>query len=108
MTRPARGRIPSSASDGDALAAARLAHDPERLAGRDVERDAVDGVDRAALRPELDAQVVDGRGAARSSDTAAELRVECLAQPVADQVEAEHGEHDREPGAIARNGALCR
>ena len=56
-TRP--GRIPSSASDGDALAAAGLADDPERLAGRDVERDPVDGVDRPARGPELDTEVLD-------------------------------------------------
>ena len=47
-TRPARGRMPEQRERGHALAAARLADDPERLARRDVERDAVDGVDGAA------------------------------------------------------------
>src|SRR3954452_14854254 len=41
---------------GHALTAAGLADDAERLARCDVERDAVDGVDGSALRPELDVQ----------------------------------------------------
>src|SRR5262249_17736191 len=43
----------------DALAATGLADDAERLAARDLERDAVDRVDGAAIGPELDLQVVD-------------------------------------------------
>ena len=58
-TRPARGRMPRSASDGDALAAARLADDAERLAGGDRERDPVDRVDRPARCPELHPKLVD-------------------------------------------------
>ena len=50
---------PEQRERGDALAAARLADDAERLAGRDVEGDPVDGVDEPALRPEPDVQVVD-------------------------------------------------
>ena len=50
---------PEQRERGDALAAARLADDPERLSRGDVEGDAVDGVDRPALGPELDAQVLD-------------------------------------------------
>ena len=45
---------------GDALPAARLADDPQRLARGDVERDPVDGIDGAAARPELDVEVLDG------------------------------------------------
>ena len=53
------GEDPEQGERRDALAAAGLADDPERLARRDVERDPVDGMDRAALGPELDLQVVD-------------------------------------------------
>src|SRR5262249_6995181 len=51
---------PEEGERGDALAAARLADDAERLALADREGDAVDRVDRPAGRPELDAQAVDG------------------------------------------------
>jgi hypothetical protein len=51
---------PEQGERGDALAAARLAHDPERLARRDVERDAVDGVDDPAAGPEPNLEVLDG------------------------------------------------
>src|SRR5207237_2726885 len=51
---------PEQRERGHALPAARLADDAEGLAGRDVERDAVDGVDRPARGPELDSQVLDG------------------------------------------------
>ena len=44
---------------GDALAAARLAHEAEALAAGELERDAVDGVDRPVVGPELDDEVVD-------------------------------------------------
>ena len=94
VTRPARGEDPEQRERRDALAAARLADDPERLARRDVERDPVDGVDRPALGPELDLQVLDVERSG-SLGTASELRVEGLAQAVADQVEAEHGDDDR-------------
>ena len=63
--RRSRGDLAGARQDseqrerGHALAAARLADDPERLAGRDIERDAVDRIDRAAFGPELDLQVVD-------------------------------------------------
>ena len=43
----------------DALAAARLAHDAERLAAGEVVADAVDGVDGALAGSERDAQVAD-------------------------------------------------
>src|SRR5439155_1116091 len=49
---------PQNRERGHALAAARLADDPERLAARDVEGDAVDGVHDPTARPELDAQVL--------------------------------------------------
>ena len=61
---PGARQDPEHRERGHALAAARLADDAERLAGRDVERDAVDGVDGAAPRPELHTQVPDREGAA--------------------------------------------
>ena len=54
------GEDPEQCERGDALPAARLADDPERLARRDVEGDPVDGVDEPAARPELDVEVLDG------------------------------------------------
>ena len=63
---PGARQDPEHRERGDALAAARLADDPERLARRDVERDAVDRVDGAALGPELDAAGPRPRAAARS------------------------------------------
>ena len=44
---------------GDALARAALADQPERLAAVDVEGHAADGLDHAAPREEVDAQVLD-------------------------------------------------
>ena len=100
--------MPEDRERRDALAAARLADDPERLAGRDVERDAVDSVHGAAPRPELDVQVLDRESGARPLATPAQLRVERLAQAVADQVEPEHRETIAMPGMIARCGADWR
>ena len=54
------GGIGDEAQEGarrDALAAAGLADQAERLAVADVEADAVDGVDDAALGAEMDLQV---------------------------------------------------
>jgi len=59
--RAARPRQdPQERERGHALAAAGLPDDPERLARRDVEGDAVDGVDRPPARPELDLEALDG------------------------------------------------
>ena len=44
---------------GDALARARFAHDGQRLAGRQIERDVVDRLDDAALGAELGRQAFD-------------------------------------------------
>ena len=56
---PVARQDPEQGQRGDALAAAGLADDSERLAGCDVEGDPVDGVDEPSLRPEADVQVVD-------------------------------------------------
>jgi len=53
------GQEPEQRHGGDALAAARLADDPERLPGIDFEGDPVDRVDHPAARPKLHAEVVD-------------------------------------------------
>ena len=53
------GEDPEQRERGDALAAARLAHDPQRLAGGDVERDPVDGVDQPSLGAEANVEIVD-------------------------------------------------
>ena len=49
----------------NALATAGFPHDPERLPGSDVERDAVHCVDRSAIRPELDTEIVDAEESLR-------------------------------------------
>ena len=81
--RDPRVRRPGQAQDrqvGDALAAARLADDAERLAVLDRERDAVDGLDDAVLGLEAGPEVVDleqrltgsapaGRGRRRAMST---------------------------------------
>src|SRR5205823_15047988 len=57
---PGPGQQAEQRKRRDALSATRLADDPQRLARCDLERDAVDRVDGAAARPELDAEIVDG------------------------------------------------
>ena len=57
---PRRIDEPDHRRAGDRLAGARFADDAQHLAGRDVERDAVDRLEHAAPRHELDAQVADG------------------------------------------------
>ena len=51
--------MPRSASDVTLFPQPGLADDAERLPRRDVEGDAVDRVDGAAARPELDREVLD-------------------------------------------------
>src|SRR4051812_725744 len=57
--RRVAGEDPEQRERGDALAATGLADEPERLARGDPERNAVDSVDGATLRVELDSQVID-------------------------------------------------
>ena len=93
----------------DALAAARLADDAERLAGRDVERDAVDRVDDAAARPEAHLEAVDleqrrarRHARPRSFGSSASRRPSPIRlNPSTDSTIAT-------PGKMARNGAVCR
>src|SRR4051812_22320398 len=87
------------------LAAARFADDAERLARRDLERHAVDRIDRPALCPELHLQVVDREQAhirprsfgSSASRSASPIRLNPSAETTIAQ-----------PGMIARNGADCR
>ena len=62
MTRPPR-RIdePDHRRAGNRLSGAGLADDAQHLARRDVEGDAVDRLEHAAPRHELDAQIADGK-----------------------------------------------
>src|SRR5262249_50329893 len=60
----ASGRPRNEAQDrerGHALAAARLAHDAQGLAGGDGERDAIDGADHAVVRIEVGLEVFDAK-----------------------------------------------
>src|SRR4029453_11924783 len=56
---PRRADEAHDREERDALAGARFAHDAERLAGGDGERDAVDGLDDAVLGREMDLEVLD-------------------------------------------------
>ena len=92
----------------DALPAARLADEPERLARADVERDAVHRVDEAAARPEADAQVVD-----REQRRLAHVRPRSfgsiasrMASPM--RLNPITAITIAMPGKTARNGAVCR
>ena len=78
----------------DALARTGLADDPERLAGVDVVGDAVDGVDDAVFGRKLDGEVAERQHGLRHGSPL--RRIERVAQPVADEVDAEHDQHDRQ------------
>ena len=52
---------PGEGEAGDALAAAGLADEAERLAGQELEADAVDGVDGRVVRAEADDEVLDAQ-----------------------------------------------
>ena len=126
------GRAASDRQRRDALAAARLAHEPERLAVAELEADVVDGVDDAIRREEVRRQVADLEqvlclgalclalanlrrelvresyidgvclldGSSDRSEVQAiaslELRIESVAQAVAEEREADQrqGDHD--------------
>ena len=94
------------AQDGERrhrLAAARFAHDAQRLAARQVERHAVDGAHDAVEGVELRLEVADLEdGARRSSQAPRQARIEPVAQAVAQQVHRQHG--DGEEGAGDQDG----
>ena len=54
------GRVTGGSAMFEGRDLLQLSDDPERLPRRDVEGDAVDGVDGSPARPELDAQALDG------------------------------------------------
>ena len=98
---------PEQRERGDALAAARLADDPERLARRDVERDPVDRVDEPALGAEVDVQVVDdeeglsSHGLCSFGSSASRRPSPIRLKPSTEMMIAT-------PGMIARCGAVWR
>ena len=82
-----RGEKAHHRHHGLALAGAGFADDGDGLAGVDVEIDALHGVEDAVAGAEADVEVADRRERVRSMS--AVLRVEGVAQAVADEVEAE-------------------
>ena len=94
VTRAARGRIPISASD------VTLLPQPDSPTIPSVSPAPISNEIplTAWIVPRSVAKVTaDRRPRAAARDTAAQLRVECFAQPVADEVEPHHDEDDREP-----------
>ena len=79
---------------GDALAAAGLADQAERLAGPDVQRDAVDRLHHAVMGEEVGPQIVDLRWLLRATDVRSRHRVRVggVAHAVAQEVERQHGD----------------
>ena len=102
--RRAVGEQPEDREGGERLARPGFADEAHPRAVRHVERDAVDDAPVA----DVDREVVHFEGHATTSGTCVraararaaaprQRRVGRLAQPVAEQVEPEHGERDREP-----------
>ena len=117
---PPLGQQPEDGQRGDALAAARLADQPERLARLDVEADAVDGVDRSpAAAPEptrrslTDSRSASGLAPSEGCRAAAHRRnfgsrASRSASP--SRLKPRHGRHDGQAGedgelrGVWRNG----
>ena len=95
------GDEPHQRQHGDALARAGFADDAEHLALLDREIEVVDRVQQAAARSELDREVAD----LDQRPSALQLGIEGVAQPVAHQVEGEHGDQDGEAGKVTTQGA---
>ena len=95
---PARQQPQQRARDRR-LPAARLAREPERLAGREIERDAAHGGHGARLGPVGDVEIADARATRHrlTRRSLAEPRVEDLLERLADEREREHDGHDPEP-----------
>ena len=94
------------------LAAARFAHDAQRLAARQVERHAVDRAHHAVQRVELGVRGRGPRGLPqRRSQAPRQPRIEPVAQAVAQQVHRQHGDREearRGSGSSrARSGRRC-
>ena len=96
-----------------------LAHQRQRLAGAHLERDAAHGRHRAAVGRKRDAEIArPSAGGCGAHQCRSSRGIERVAQPVADEVEAGHGQRDhqagedREPGGrdqvlLARCSACC-
>ena len=76
---------------------------PERLAALERKAHVAHGVGRAAVRLQPHVKVVDFEQ--RASSLPRQARIEQVAQAVAQQVQAEHGQRDRQPGKTASSGA---
>ena len=106
---PCRAREdPHRRERGDALPAARLADEAERLARPDVERDAVDRVDEAALRLEADAEVLDLEERRLAHDRPRSFGSSASRRPSPMRLKPITAITMQIPGKIARNGAVCR
>jgi hypothetical protein len=97
------GRARDQAQDRErrhALAAARFADDAERLPRPDLERHAVDGLDRAVVGEEVGLEVLTSSTGDRPSGLASEhlAGIEGVGQAVAEEVVRQHGQEDEQPG----------
>ena len=94
----AAGRIEKAddGEPGERFAGAGFADDAEDLARRDVEGDAVERAQRAASGREFDAADREPKAAGRSFQP----RVQRVAQPVAEQVDRQHQQRQREAGNV--------
>ena len=80
---------------GDGLARARLADQPQHLAGADVKLDAVDRLHHAGLGEEMRRAGLRTRERPARRSSSSQPRVEHVAQLVADQVDADDGDQQR-------------
>ncbi|KMS64599.1 hypothetical protein BVRB_018640, partial [Beta vulgaris subsp. vulgaris] len=92
------GNEPHDRQHGDALAGAGFADHAQELAFLDGEVDAIDRAERPAMGLELDREIADFQQRHCSRPSALQLRVERIAQPVAEQVEGQHRHQDGETG----------
>ena len=98
---PGVGHQAHQGHHGHALSRARLANDAQHITRIQRQADALDGMQHAAARGELDGQVFDfeqGHGGASAFESAFEFGVECVTQTVAEQVESQYGDQNRQTG----------
>ena len=91
-----RGKQGHDCAQRQALPRTGLADEPESPAGRDLERDAVDGREAAARARHRDRQVLDGEGGLDGKSAHDGRRTS--REPVADQREPESRDDDRDAG----------
>src|SRR5918992_1564053 len=106
---PVASEDPEQRERGHALAAARLADDAECLTWGDVEGDAVDRVDQAAPRPELDVEILDRQERlARHQPRPRSLGSSASRSPSPIRLKPSTEITIATPGMSARKGAVCR